>query len=91
MGQDQMNVQWVDITSVRPYEKNAKKHPKDQVAHIAASLRRFGWKQPLVVDSDGVIVVGHGRYFAAQSLKGTDKDVFLIRDGKKIPYSEVIK
>lgn len=69
MAKDQMNIQWVDITSVRPYEKNAKKHPKDQVAHIAASLRRFGWKQPLVVDSDGVIVVGHGRYFAAQSLK----------------------
>lgn len=71
MAKDQMNVQWVDISSIKPYEKNAKKHPRDQVAHIAASLRRFGWKQPLVVDSDGVIVVGHGRYFAAQSLKET--------------------
>lgn len=71
MAKDQLNIEWVDIGSVKPYEKNAKKHPQDQVAHIAASLRRFGWKQPLVVDSNGIIVVGHGRYFAAQTLKRT--------------------
>jgi len=68
MGQDQMNIQWIDITSVRPYEKNAKKHPDDQVGHIANSLQRFGWKQPLVVDKDGVVVVGHGRLLAAKKL-----------------------
>ena len=71
MAKDTLNVEWLDIKSVKPYEKNAKKHPQDQVAHTAASLSRFGWKQPLVVDSNGIIVVGHGRYFAAQKLNKT--------------------
>lgn len=46
MAKDQMDIQWVDIASVRPYEKNAKKHPKDQVAHIVTS-------PPVCADSGG--------------------------------------
>jgi site-specific DNA-methyltransferase (adenine-specific) len=49
---------------IRPYEKNAKKHPEKQVFQIAESVKRFGWQQPIVVDKDGVIIVGHGRFFA---------------------------
>lgn len=65
---DQMQIEWLGIDSVKPYEKNAKKHDREQVEHIANSLKRFGWKQPLVIDADGVIVVGHGRYLAARQL-----------------------
>lgn len=65
---EKMDIQWRDIETVKPYERNAKKHPDDQVQHIANSLKRFGWKQPLVVDKDGVVVVGHGRLLAAQKL-----------------------
>ncbi len=49
---------------IKPYEKNAKKHPKEQLYKIACSIRDFGWRQPMVVDSDGVIIVGHGRWYA---------------------------
>ena len=53
---------------IKPYEKNAKKHTKKQVAQIAASIKEFGFHQPIVVDKEGVIIVGHGRYEALQSL-----------------------
>ena len=45
-----------------------KKHPKEQVEETANSIKRFGWKQPLVIDKDGVIVVGHCRFLAAKKL-----------------------
>lgn len=63
-----MNITWLNIDQVKPYEKNAKKHPDEQVKWIANSLQRFGWKQPLVIDKDGVVVVGHGRLLAAKQI-----------------------
>ena len=51
-----------------PYSKNAKKHPQKQVEQVAESIKRFGMNQPIVVDKDGVIIVGHGRYLALQHL-----------------------
>lgn len=56
------------IENIRPYPKNAKKHPAEQIDKIAASIKEFGFNQPLVVDKNGVIIVGHGRYEAAQLL-----------------------
>jgi len=53
---------------IKPYLKNAKKHPKKQVEQIANSIKRFGMNQPIVVDKDGVIIVGHGRYEAIKHL-----------------------
>ena len=49
------------ISEIKPYAKNAKKHPDKQLKQIANSLREFGWQQPIVVDKNGVIIVGHGR------------------------------
>jgi DNA modification methylase len=51
---------------ITPYEKNAKKHPEAQLRQLALSLREYGWRQPIVVDKDNVIIVGHGRYMAYQ-------------------------
>ena len=59
----------VKIKDLKPYEKNAKKHPDDQVEHIANSLKEFGWRQPVVIDKDNVIIIGHGRVLAAKKLK----------------------
>lgn len=53
---------------ITPYTKNAKKHPKKQVEQIAASIKEFGMNQPIVVDAQGVIIVGHGRYEALKLL-----------------------
>lgn len=57
-----------DIGRLVPYELNSKKHDKAQVKKIAASIREFGWNQPIVVDKDGVIIVGHGRRLAGLEL-----------------------
>ena len=62
----------MDISQIKPYEKNAKKHPKKQVEQVAASIKEFGFNQPIVVDKSGVIIVGHGRLEAAKLLGMTD-------------------
>lgn len=56
------------IMEIKPYPKNAKKHPKKQIEQIAKSIQEFGMNQPIVVDKDGFIIVGHGRYEAIKSL-----------------------
>jgi len=56
------------LNDIVPYGENPKKHPTEQVDKIASSIRRFGWDQPIVVDGDGTIIKGHGRYQAAQKL-----------------------
>lgn len=58
----------MDISKIIPYENNAKKHDKKQIAQIAASIKEFGFNQPIVIDNHGVIIVGHGRYEAAKLL-----------------------
>lgn len=63
------------IESITPYKKNAKKHPKKQVGQIANSIKEFGFNQPIVIDKEGVIIVGHGRYEAAKELGLTEVPV----------------
>lgn len=54
---------------IKPYFKNAKKHPDKQLTAIAKSIKEFGWQQSIVVDTEGVIIVGHGRWLAYQKYK----------------------
>ena len=51
-----------------PYAKNAKKHDKRQINNVAESIKQYGFVQPIVVDRDGVIVIGHCRALAAKKL-----------------------
>ena len=53
-----------EIAGIKPYENNAKEHPKKQIRALANIVKEVGWRQPVVVNSEGVIVVGHGRYAA---------------------------
>lgn len=53
---------------IKPYYKNTKKHPRKQVEQIGKSIQEFGMNQPIVVDKNGVIIVGHGRYFAMKEI-----------------------
>lgn len=64
-----MNITWVAPDTLIPYPGNAKQHPPEQVEHIANSIKRFGWQQPIVVDSENVVVIGHGRLAAALELQ----------------------
>lgn len=56
------------LGEIQPYGRNAKKHDAKQVANVAESIRQYGFVQPIVVDGDGVIVIGHCRYAAAKKL-----------------------
>lgn len=60
---------------ITPYDKNAKKHPKKQIEQVANSIKEFGMNQPIVVDKQGVIIVGHGRYEACKSLGWSDEEI----------------
>ena len=57
----------IPITELKPYPNNPRKNDH-AVDAVAASIREFGFKVPLVIDKDGVIVAGHTRYKAAQKL-----------------------
>ena len=63
----------IPISELKAYDKNAKIHDAKQNEQIANSLLRFGWKQPLVVDKDNVLIVGHGRLEGAKIASKTDK------------------
>jgi DNA modification methylase len=62
-----MQVEERPIGSIRPYEQNPRLND-DAVDAVAASIREFGFRQPIVVDEEGVIIVGHTRYKAAIQL-----------------------
>lgn len=59
--------QW-PITKLLPYARNARTHSDEQVAQIAASIAEFGFTNPILAGTDGVIVAGHGRLAAAHKL-----------------------
>jgi DNA modification methylase len=62
-----MSVELRPLDAVRPYSNNPRQN-LDAVEAVAESIRRFGFRQPIVVDADGVIVAGHTRFRAAQRL-----------------------
>src|SRR5712692_8171552 len=56
------------IDKVIPFARNARKIPASAVDKVAASIKEFGWRQPIVVDKEGVIICGHTRLLSAQKL-----------------------
>ena len=58
----------VALSKLKPYERNAKKHPKEQVEKIKNSIIEFGFLSPCLIDKDNNIIAGHGRVMAAQEL-----------------------
>lgn len=56
------------LADIVPYAANAKKHDKTQINNVAESIKQYGFVQPIVIDRDGVIVIGHCRALAAKKL-----------------------
>jgi ParB-like chromosome segregation protein Spo0J len=56
------------VDSLIPYIKNSRTHSDEQVAQIAASIKEFGWTNPILVDGTNGIIAGHGRLLAARKL-----------------------
>jgi DNA modification methylase len=74
-----MQIEMWSINRVKPYAQNPRIND-DAVAAVAASIKEFGWRQPIVVDGDGVIICGHTRYKAAQFLGLTEVPVHIATD-----------
>ena len=77
---DNLSIEYVSIDEIKPYKNNAKKHPQTQVDNIAKSINDYGFRQPIVVDKDGVIIIGHGRFLAAKQLGKTEVPVHYAAD-----------
>lgn len=63
-----MKIEYISPRKLIPYENNAKLHPERQVEMIANSIREFGFQQPVVIDKNNVVVIGHGRLMASERL-----------------------
>ena len=74
-----MEVKLVKIDDIRPYEGNPRVNDP-AVDAVAASLREFGFRQPIVVDQAGVIIVGHTRWKAAKKLGLAKVPVHVAKD-----------
>ena len=74
-----MHIELWDINRVHPYERNPRLNDP-AVDAVAASLKEFGWRQPIVVDKDSMIVVGHTRWKAAKKLQLTQVPVHVAHE-----------
>jgi len=63
-----LRVEMLPVASLVPYADNARQHPPEQVAQLAASIGEFGFTVPVLVDDAGVLIAGHGRVLAAKAL-----------------------
>lgn len=65
-----MEIIYIDVKDLKPYEKNAKQHPKEQIEQIKTSIKEFGFCDPIgVYGKDNIIVEGHGRFLACKELE----------------------
>ena len=64
-----MNVEMMAVKDIKPFERNAKKHDEKQIKNVMESIKQFGFAQPLVVDKDNVLIIGHCRLIASKRLK----------------------
>ena len=75
MAKQQTPYRMTALTDIRPYERNPRIIPQAAVDAVARSIQAFGFRQPIVVDGNGVILAGHTRYRAAQQLGMTEVPV----------------
>jgi len=61
-------VTYCPVGTLRPDPRNARTHPKQQIDQIVASIRQFGFVNPILADPDGGIIAGHGRFMAAKAM-----------------------
>jgi DNA modification methylase len=75
-----INITQRNVSELIPYARNSRTHSEEQVAQIAASIKEFGWTNPILVDGEGVIIAGHGRLMAARKLGYTQVPTIELKD-----------
>ncbi len=68
MTESTLAIEMWPIKKVLPYANNAKQHPDKQLDQLSASIKKFGFVNPVLVDASGVLIAGHGRVASAQKL-----------------------
>lgn len=68
MQKQDLKVVYRAVSELIPYVRNARTHSDEQVARIAASIKEFGWTNPILIDGESGIIAGHGRVLAARKL-----------------------
>lgn len=68
MSKKDIEIEYINISDLKPYENNAKKHPAEQVEQIKKSITEYGMNDPIAIWKDNIIVEGHGRYMACLEL-----------------------
>jgi DNA modification methylase len=63
-----VQIKTVSVEKLIPYVRNSRTHSDGQVAQIAASIKEFGWTNPILVDGESGVIAGHGRLLAARKL-----------------------
>lgn len=66
---DKRVIEYVSTSSLTPYARNSRTHSPQQVKQIAASIKEFGFTNPVLIDEDNGIIAGHGRVMAAEHLQ----------------------
>ncbi len=66
--EDNVKIEHVETKSLIPYARNSRTHSDDQVRQIMASIREFGFTNPVLIDDAGMIIAGHGRVMAASRM-----------------------
>ena len=75
-----MKITQKKVTELIPYVNNSRTHSDEQVAQIAASIKEFGWTNPILVDGGNGIIAGHGRLLAARKLGHTEVPTIELKD-----------
>ena len=64
-----LKIEQVNIADIKPFERNAKEHPKEQIEQIKKSIAEFGMNDPIAIDENNVIIEGHGRLLALKAMR----------------------
>ena len=75
-----MDVRNISVKDLIPYERNTKKHDKTQINNVAESIKQYGFVQPIVIDKNNTVVIGHCRLLAAKQLKMKEVPCVCVED-----------
>jgi len=82
-------ITFLPLAELLPHARNARTHSDDQILQIAASMREFGWTNPVLIDENRTLIAGHGRVLAAPHLNWTEAPCMIARgwsESKKRAY-----
>ena len=66
--QIELKIEYKKVDDLLPYARNARTHSEEQITQLASSIKEFGFNNPVAIDSDNMILCGHGRVMAAKKL-----------------------